>query len=37
VRVWWVETFFSVGRLRIVSVAVVVDRPIGWIGVVFIG
>ena len=29
--------FSSVGRLRIVTIVVVADRPIGWIGVVFIG
>ena len=29
--------FSSVGRLRIMVVAVVADRPIGWIGVVFLG
>ena len=31
------EAFSSVGRLRIVVVAVFADRPNGWIGVVFIG
>ena len=34
-EVW--EAFSSVGRLRIVAVAVVADRSIRWIGVVFIG
>ena len=28
---------FKCGGLRIVAVAVVIDRPIGWIGAVFIG
>jgi hypothetical protein len=31
------EAFSRVGRLRIVAVAVVANRLIGWVGEVFIG